>query len=322
MNASGGGAEEVFDGRAALSPDVDVLVPTRDRPVELATTLAGLAGQPGGDRPWGVPVTGARRIAERLHPRFGVLVSDQSDGAASWDTAPARSMARALQVAGRPVRFTRHLPRRGLADHRAFLLSRASAPYVLFLDDDVWLEPGVLSRLFAAIRQLHCGLVGAAVTGLSYAGDLRPHELEPFELLVGQPQPENITPDSPARRRYTLHNAANPLHLAQRLRVPTGEWCAYRIAWVGGCALYDRHALLDCGGFDFGPDLPPDHCGEDVVAQWRVMARYGGAGVLPSGAIHLESPTTVARRDHDLPELLHRRAVRAHSPAGSGPGSP
>lgn len=32
------------------------------------------------------------------------------------------------------------------------------------------------------------------------------------------------------------------------------------------------------------------------MAQWQVMERYGGAGILPSGAVHLESPTTVTDR--------------------------
>lgn len=278
-------------------PEVDVLIPTRDRPVELATTLAGLAGQCGGG-------TGPGQRPRAGHPRFGVLVSDQSDGAPSYATAPARSMARALQLAGRPVRFTRHLPRRGLADHRAFLLSRARARYVLFLDDDVWLEPTALDRLLRAIRELGCGFVGAAVQGLSYADDVRPDELAPFEPWPGRPVPESVGPDSPLRARYTLHNAANPLHLAQRLDLPEGAWCAYKIAWVGGCVLYDRQKLLDCGGFDFGVDLPANHAGEDVAAQWRVMARYGGAGILPSGAVHLESPTTVVDRGTDLPDVL------------------
>jgi hypothetical protein len=302
--------DEVYDCPTGELPDVEVLVSTRDRPVELATTLAGLAAQPGGDRAGRGARTRGRRAKSGPGPRYGVLVSDQSDGLPSWSTPPARSLALALRLAGRPVRFTRHLPRRGLAEHRAFLLSQAGAPYVLFLDDDVWLEPGVVARLHTAIRTLRCGLVGAAVTGLSYVGDVRPHELEPFELFTGQPQPETITPGTSAHRRHTLHNAANPLHLAQRLRLPEGQWCAYRIAWIGGCVLYDRRALLDCGGFDVGADLPADHCGEDVVAQWRVMARYGGAGVLPSGAVHLESPTTVVERGNDLPDLLDRRGWR------------
>jgi hypothetical protein len=298
---------EVFDCPAATPLDVEVLVATRDRPVELAVTLAGLAAQPGGDRAVGGQGTRGRRAAGGRGPRYGVLVSDQSDDLPSWSTPSARSLALALRLAGRPVRFTRHLPRHGLAEHRAFLLSQASAPYVLFLDDDVWLEPGVIARLYTAIRQLRCGLVGAAVAGLSHADDVRPHELEPFELVTGRPQPETVTPDSPAHRRCSLHHGANPLHLAQRLQLPEGQWCAYRIAWVGGCVLYDRRALLDCGGFDFGAGLPPDHRGEDVVAQWRVMARYGGVGVLPTGTVHLESPTTVVGRGNDLPDLLHRR---------------
>jgi hypothetical protein len=33
-----------------------------------------------------------------------------------------------------------------------------------------------------------------------------------------------------------------------------------------------------------------------VLLQHRVLARAGGAGILPSGAVHLESPTTVPDR--------------------------
>ena len=34
------------------------------------------------------------------------------------------------------------------------------------------------------------------------------------------------------------------------------------------------------------------------------MARYGGAGILPSGAYHLESPTTVTERDVEAWEVV------------------
>ena len=78
----------------------------------------------------------------------------------------------------------------------------------------------------------------------------------------------------------------------------------YKIAWVAGCVLYDRAKLDAVGGFDFWRDLPPAHCGEDVVAERRVMARFGGAGILPSGAYHLESPTTVPDREHNASTLL------------------
>jgi hypothetical protein len=78
----------------------------------------------------------------------------------------------------------------------------------------------------------------------------------------------------------------------------------YRVAWLGGCVLYNRQALLDAGGFTFWPQLPIDHAGEDVVAQWQVMERYGGAGILPSGAVHLESPTTVTDRRVEAYEVV------------------
>jgi GT2 family glycosyltransferase len=261
-------------------PDVDVLIPTRNRPVELATTLAGLAAQ--------------------SYPHFRVLVSDQSDGKASFGSPPAGSMARVLDLRGHDTRFVRHLPRRGLAEHRAFLLSEATAPYVLFLDDDVWLEPRTLDRLRTAIGRLGCGFVGAAVYGLSYVDDERPDQLAPYEEWDGPVLPEQMSWDAPERERASLHVAANPYHLERKLGLAPGEWRAYKVAWVGACVLYDREKLVDCGGFDFWPDLPVEHAGEDVGAQWRVMARHGGAGILPSGAVHLESPTTVPDRQVEV----------------------
>ncbi|HXV93334.1 MAG TPA: glycosyltransferase [Pseudonocardia sp.] len=273
-------------------PELEVLVPTCDRPTELATTLAGLAAQD--------------------HP-FALLVSDQSHGRPSYDTPPAATMLRVLRATGHPVRTVRHLPRRGLAEHRAALLARSRARYLLFCDDDVWLEPGAVARLHTAIVELGCGLVGAAVQGLSYLDDERPAELAPFERWPGPPRPERIEPGSPGWERWTLHNAANPAHLAARHVRPGERYVAYKIAWVGGCVLYDRRALDAVGGFGFWPELPPDHHGEDVLVQQRVMARFGGAGILPSGAYHLESPTTVPDRRFEARQVL--RAREAGRPA-------
>lgn len=99
-----------------------------------------------------------------------------------------------------------------------------------------------------------------------------------------------------AWRRWTLHSAANLLYIERRLGLRPGEWRPYKIAWLGACVLYDRAKLLDCGGFDFWRRLPATHVGEDVVAQLAVMRRYGGCGIVPSGAFHLELPTTVPDR--------------------------
>lgn len=271
-------------------PPVQVLIPTCNRPAELAVTLAGLAGQD--------------------NPDFGVIVSDQSDERPDWEHPAAMAMVRVLRAQGRPVLLTRHLPPRGLAEHRHHLLQLSSSPAVLFLDDDVWLEPDSLRRLTEALTELGCGFVGFAVQGLSYLKDDRPDERTDFEIWSGPVQPERVRRGDPAFNRHRLHNAANLAHVAEAQQLEPGQWLPYKVAWVGGCVLYSRRALVECGGFGFWEDLPEHHSGEDVAAQWRVMERFGGAGILPSGAVHLESPTTVEHRPVDAFDLMLPRDSR------------
>ncbi len=283
---------------------MDVLIPTRNRPVELTATLAGLAAQSG--------------VA------FRVVVSDQSDEIPSYDTPSVDMLVRVLRRRGTEVELLRHLPRRGITEHRAFLLSRATSAAVLFLDDDVWLEPGVLDRLYRALRELGCGFVAAAMQGLAHLDERRPDEWAPFELWTGAVLPETIVKDSPAWSRWTLHNAANGVHLAERLGLDRGAlpppecWVPYKVAWAAGCVLFDRAALLDAGGFDFWCEVPPDAHGEDVLVQQRVMARRGGAGILPSGAYHQQSPTTLGSRSLSAVDLL--REGSASGRPGPAPG--
>ena len=59
-----------------------------------------------------------------------------------------------------------------------------------------------------------------------------------------------------------------------------------------------------CGCSSRRRRLPTDHAGEDAAAQLAVMRRYGGAGIVPSGAYHLESQTTVTDRRMEAWELL------------------
>ena len=66
-------------------------------------------------------------------PAFRVIVSDQSTDEADFQHPAARAMTRVLEAQGRSVELLRHLPRRGLAEHRQFLLDQATAPAVLFL---------------------------------------------------------------------------------------------------------------------------------------------------------------------------------------------
>ena len=280
-------SSHTLDGRAGDGPLLDVLVPTCDRPAALAVTLAGLAAQ---------------TLAS-----FRVVVSDQSERPDLPDGACASpevlTPLRLLRARGRQVETYRHLPRRGLAEQRQFLLDQASAPYALFLDDDVLCEPDVLERLLGVMLDQHCGFVGMPLVGLSHLDDVRPHQ-QALERWDGPVEPERVTPGDERWARHHLHSAANAWHVQERLGVKAASPLLYKVAWIGGCVLYDVAKLRAVGGFEFWRELPSEHCGEDVLAQLHVMAEFGGCGVLPTGAYHQQLQTTVPDRTHDAPYLL------------------
>ena len=262
---------------------IDVLVPTCNRACALAVTLTALSAQ--------------------TFRRFRIIISDQSDSADVLVCGELAAVMRYLTAAGIALEHVRHLPRQGMAEQRAFLLSRCEAPYCLFLDDDVIVEPDLLERLYGAMSKQQCGFVGSALHGLSYLFDRRP-EQQGIEMWDTAVAPERITPGSAQWERHHLHSAANLFHVQQRLALGRNETRCYRVAWIGGCVLFDCNKLRAVGGFDFWPELPAEHCGEDVLAQLRVMARFGGCGIIPSGAYHMELPTTIERREVDAPVAL------------------
>lgn len=261
---------------------VDVLIPTCNRPCALAVTLASLSAQ--------------------SSPDYRLVISDQSD-AAAFDTSEVRAVLRLIRSSGREAVTICHLPRRGMAEQRAFLLSLAVAPYCLFLDDDVLLEGDVLERMLDAIREQQCGFVGSALHGLSFVDDIRPHQ-QHIEFWEDGVQPERVTPGSPEWARHHLHSAANLFHVQAKLGLTRENTRLYRVAWIGGCVLFDTQKLRTAGGFDFWTELPAAHCGEDALAQLRVMEQFGGCGMIPSGAYHMELPTTVTAREVDAPKVL------------------
>lgn len=270
-----------------FTAEVDILIPTRNRPAALAVTLTSVMAQ----------------TAASLR----IVVADQSD-TSTLHAPEVRAIIRLLQAQGRPVDWHGPRPRRGLAEQRAFLLHQVRAPYLLFLDDDVILEPDLVERLVIALRWARCGFVGSAVHGLSHMHDERPHH-QAVSWWDEPVRPECIRPGDPHWARHHLHSAANLYHLQQKLgaddrTAPDAAPRLYKVAWVGGCVLFDTAKLRAAGGFDFWQDLPTQHCGEDVLAQLRVMARDGGCGLFPSGAYHQELPTTVPERDCDAPWAL------------------
>lgn len=292
-------------GEPAVRPGrpvaLDVLVPTCGRPVALAATLAALLGQTRRD--------------------FRLIVSDQSDDPPSVAALEVLAVCRVLEVLGVQVELLRHRPRRGLAEHRSFLLGRATAAAVLFLDDDVLCEPDLFDRLLVALDAAQCGFVGSFVESPSAvtsdaACDVPDPSLR-IEPWDGPVVPEVVVPGTRAWERRHLHFAAHLRKVGARQGLDGRGDLLYKVAWVGGCVLFDTAKLRSAGGFDFWPALPPVHVGEDVVAQQRVAARFGGAGLYPSGAWHQEVRTTMPDRGVDAPLVLPVPDADGGIPAGT-----
>jgi GT2 family glycosyltransferase len=267
------------------TPAVDILIPTRNRNCALAVTLTALSAQDFRD--------------------FRIVVSDQSDMPGAFASDEVRAVLRYLSASRIAVVTLSHLPRRGMAEQRAFLLSQVRAPCCLFLDDDVIVERDLLGRLYRALQAQACGFVGSALHGLSYMEDVRPEQQE-IEFWDAAVEPERLDPSSPAWSRHHLHSAANLFHVQSQLALERSTARPYKVAWVGGCVMFDTGKLRATGGFEFWKDLPAEHCGEDVLAQLRVMEQFGGCGIVPSGAYHMELPTTIAERQVDAPRVLRR----------------
>ncbi|SER17177.1 glycosyltransferase [Microlunatus flavus] len=263
--------------------DLDVLIPTRNRREALAVTLAGL-------------------LAQDLSARL--VLADQTPGTSAAEQPEIASLLAVMRLRGWEVEVEHRTgPAQGVTEQRQHLLDRARRTYLLMLDDDVLLERWVLRQLVEAMDVLGCGFVGMAHAAASYLDDVRPVELEAFELWEGgRVRPERVRKGDPGWERWRLHNAANVQHLLDR--VPAGAlaahgWVPYKVAWVAGCVLFRTESLRAVGGYRFWADLPPNLRGEDVVTQLQVAERDGGAGLLPSGAWHLELPTSIEDRAVD-----------------------
>jgi GT2 family glycosyltransferase len=274
---------------------VSVLIPTYERAASLIMTLSGVAAQTVTD--------------------LQVVVSSQGRHKAEGSSV-GRALGRVIEARGGSIEWHHREPR-GIAEQRHFLLGRAEAEPVLFLDDDVFMEPFVIERLLSVLEAEGCGFVGAFPAGLTFVDDVRP-EQQKIEYWRGPVQPEAIEKDGPGWERWQLHRAANLYHVAQKLALPPGEFLRYKVAWIAACVLYSRKKLLEIGGFSFWQRLPRYHKAEDIVVQNLLLRRYGGCGVVPSGTYHSQVGTTTfspeGTVDADavdlLPELVERYVPR------------
>jgi GT2 family glycosyltransferase len=250
---------------------VSVLIPTYERTNALVMTLSGVASQTVTD--------------------LQVVVASQGRHRAE-ESPVARAIGRVIKARGGSVEWYHRVPR-GIAEQRHFLLGCAEAEPVLFLDDDVYMEPFVVEHLLSVLEFERCGFAGAFPTGLTFLDDVRPEQqiLEPWE---GPVRPETVKPDGPGWERWHLHRAANLYHVAQKLDLPPGKFLRYKVAWISACVLYSREKLLEVGGFSFWEKLPRYHKAEDIVVQNLVMRRFGGCGIVPSGTYHAEVETTTS----------------------------
>jgi GT2 family glycosyltransferase len=263
--------------------DIHILIPTYKRIKALAVTLTSLYYQ--------------------SETSFDIVIADQSADDALEEDQSIQTIKRLLETKGHAVSILKNLPPKGMAQQRQFLLDQSTSRYSLFLDDDLILDSYVVKNMKQTLEKQQIGFVGCAVIGLSYKNDVRPHQQD-IEFWDGAITPETIVPKSSEWERYRVHNAANIYHIEQKFNATSDNPVPYKIAWVGGCVMYDTEKLRDVGGFSFWKDLPHKHCGEDVLAQLRVMKKYAGCAIIPSGVYHQELETTVPERNVNAPEYL------------------
>jgi hypothetical protein len=277
---------------------VDVLLPTCNRLESLIMTLSGVAAQTLAD--------------------LRVIVADQSARPIE-DEPVVRTLRRVIEARGGVVEWHTRAQVHGIAEQRDFLLGRAGAPAVLYLDDDVLMEPWVVARLLDTLQTEGCAFVGAFPAGLSHRDDVRP-EQQIVEFWDGPVRPEAVEPGSPQWERWQLHRAANLYHASRSL--PPSAFRRYKVAWIASCILYDRAKLCAIGGFSFWPQLPRYHSGEEVLVQNLLMRRWGGCAIMPSGTYYSQVPTTVLNAvgtvdGHALdllPEMVQRYAPEEEFP--------
>lgn len=251
-------------------------------------------------------------VAVQTRSDVRLVIADQSREPVSGEPV-IQTLLRVVETRGGCIDYHHRPQVHGIAEQRDFLLRQSTADAVLYLDDDVFMEPWVVERLLETLQRQVCGFVGAFPAGLSHLQDFRP-EQQRIELWDGPVRPEAVDPGTEAWERYQLHRAANLYHVARRLDVT--KTLLYKVAWIASCVMYDRRKLEAVGGFSFWSRLPRYHSGEEVLAQNLLLRRWGGCGIIPAGTYYSQLESTVLNDQGTvdghalelLPEMIDRYA--------------
>ena len=200
--------------------------------------------------------------------------------------------------AQQPVKLINNAANLGFAAACNIGARQASAPYLLFINPDCWVEPDALSELLAALRGLaHVGMVGGLLVnpdGTEQAGSRRavPTPWRSFVRAFGLARFADRWPR--LFSDFCLHKQPLPDHPVEMEAVS------------GACLMVSRQAMADVGDWDEGYFL---HC-EDL--DWCMRFRQRGWSILfvPSAKITHASGVSSKGRPVFVEWHKHKGMVR------------
>jgi len=173
----------------------------------------------------------------------------------------------------------------GVADARNYGLKQAQAEYVTFMDNDDWVDPDWIEKLYAGAREESADMV---VGDIKIAGDDKEYLVIPAVVTSKEKQMLN---------RHEVWNKLFKMSLfAQNdISFPTGSWCddlattpkliaiSNKIIHVNGpCYYYYQHRDA------FSRNVPPDRLNDHVAAVENLYEYFDRNKFLPDYKDELE----------------------------------
>jgi N-acetylglucosaminyl-diphospho-decaprenol L-rhamnosyltransferase len=228
---------------------------------------------------------------------LGCVRSVRADGVADIvvvDNGSTDGSLDALAAADVPARVLRMARNLGYGSAANRGVAATTSTYVLVMNADTVVEPGMVKGLVAALEaDPHLGVIGPRLDNSD--GTLYPSVREFPKLgdAIGHAFLVDLMPNNPFTRRYRML-----------------DWDhreARRVGWVSGaCFLARRQAFDAVGGFDEAYFMYL----EDVDLCWRLSRAGWAAAYEPSaGVMHVQGVST-ARAPYRMVLAHHRSMVR------------